>query len=377
MSGKAWPSGRRARGPQRGAALLTAMMIVTLVATLAAAMIWQQWRSVQVEAAERARAQAQWILLGAVDWARLILREDARAANRGDAVDHLGEPWALPLAEAKLSTFLAADKENTDDAPEAFLSGQITDAQSRYNLRNLIEPGGDFRREQRSLSRLMGFVGARGSAAALAVALRQSAPPTVTAASAPQAGNAPNAGTGTGTGPDASARPTNPSGNPGDTAPVIVPASPDPPLMPERVEQLAWLGVDAETIRRLAPYVTILPERTPVNLNTASKEVMAAVLDVDPADAERLVQARQRAPFRSVQQAVELLPPNAQRGLGQGSQDAQDLRRASTQSKYFEIRGRLRLQDRVVEERALVVRNSLEVIQLQRDRLTALDSGPP
>jgi general secretion pathway protein K len=329
---------------------------------------------VQVEAAERARALAQWFLLGAVDWARLILREDARAGNRGgDQVDHLGEPWALPLAEAKLSTFLAADKQNTEDAPDAFLSGQITDAQSRYNLRNLIEPSVDFKREQRTLSRLMGFVGARGSAAALAVALRQSAPPTATAASDAQTGNAPKAGAGTGTGPDASARPTQPSGNPADGPPVVVPASPDPPLMPERVEQLAWLGVDAETIRRLAPYVTILPVRTPVNLNTAPKEVIAAVLDVDPADAERLVQARQRSPFRDVQQAVELLPPNAQRSL-EGSQNSQ---RASTQSSYFEIRGRLRLQDRVVEERALVVRNQLEVIPLQRERLTALDSGPP
>ena len=374
MNGPARPGGRQARPTQRGAALLNAMMIVTLVATLAAAMIWQQWRSVQVEAAERARAQAQWILLGAVDWARLILREDARAGSRGDPVDHLGEPWALPLAEAKLSTFLAADKQNTEDAPDAFLSGQITDAQSRYNLRNLIEPSADFKREQRTLSRLMGFVGARGSAAALSVALRQSAPPTATAASAAQVGNVPNAGSGAGTGPDASARPTNQSGNPAEGPPVVVPASPDPPLMPERVEQLAWLGVDAETIRRLAPYVTILPERTPVNLNTAPKEVIAAVLDVDPADAERLVQARQRSPFKTVQQAVELLPPNAQRSLGQASQG---LQKASTQSRYFEIRGRLRLQDRVVEERALVVRNNLEVIPLQRERLTALDSGPP
>jgi general secretion pathway protein K len=229
----------------------------------------------------------------------------------------------------------------------------------------------------------MGFVGARGSAAALAVALRQSAPPALTAAAkAGQAGNAANAnvnagsgsGTGTGSGPDVSARPTPPSGNPAEGSSVVVPASADPPLMPERVEQLAWLGVDAETIRRLAPYVTILPQVTPVNLNTAPKEVIAAVLDVDPADAERLVQARQRSPLRTVDQAIELLPQNAQRGLGAG---AQGLRRISTTSSYFEIRGRLRLQDRVVEERALVVRNQLEVVPLQRERLTALDSGPP
>src|SRR5450631_895147 len=112
-------TGRRSR-PQRGAALLTAMIIVTLVATLAASMVWQQWRAVQVESAERARTQAAWILSGALDFARLILREDQRS-NRPTA---LTEPWATPLAESRLSTFLAVDKSNTDDGPEAFLSGR-------------------------------------------------------------------------------------------------------------------------------------------------------------------------------------------------------------------------------------------------------------
>ena len=37
---------------QRGAAILTAMLTVVLVATLAASALWQQWRAVEVEAAE-------------------------------------------------------------------------------------------------------------------------------------------------------------------------------------------------------------------------------------------------------------------------------------------------------------------------------------
>ena len=95
----------------RGAALLTAMIIVALIATLAASMVWQQWRAVQIEVAERARLQSSWILSGAADWAKLILAEDAKTGG----ADHLGEPWAVPLAEARLSTFLAADKDNNTD----------------------------------------------------------------------------------------------------------------------------------------------------------------------------------------------------------------------------------------------------------------------
>ena len=137
---------------QHGAALLTAMIIVALVATLAGSMVWQQWRAIQVEAAERARTQSAWILSGALDWARLILREDAKNGAVTGNIDHLGEPCAVPLAEARLSTFLAADKDNTDDAPDAFLSGAITDAMARYNLTNLLDvTGGIDKRELATL----------------------------------------------------------------------------------------------------------------------------------------------------------------------------------------------------------------------------------
>ena len=101
------------------------MVTVTLVATLATAALWQQWRGVEVESAERTRTQLAWVLTGALDWARLILREDARSGG----ADHLGEPWAVPLEEARLSTFLAAEKgvaTNVNDAAnQAFLSTTV------------------------------------------------------------------------------------------------------------------------------------------------------------------------------------------------------------------------------------------------------------
>ena len=100
---------RRAELPrQAGAAILTAMLTVVLVATLAATALWQQWRGIEIEAAQRTRVQSAWVLTGALDWARLILREDAR---KGGA-DHLAEPWAVPLEQARLSTFLAADRSD-------------------------------------------------------------------------------------------------------------------------------------------------------------------------------------------------------------------------------------------------------------------------
>lgn len=304
---------------QRGAAILMAMIIVTLVVTLAAGMVWQQWRAVQVEAAERARTQSAWILGGALDWARLILREDARS-NRPTA---LSEPWAVPLAEARLSTFLAADRDNAEDAPDAFLSGAITDAQARYNLRNLIDPQGKvLATELAALERLCQTIGVSGDVASrIAEGLR-----------------------------DALA--------PGSSASVSA------PLLPRSVSQLTWLGVDPQTVHLLEPYVVILPKPTPVNLNTASREVLvAAIKGLDLATAERLVQVRQRTPFKSVQEAEAQIP-----GLS-----PLPPQQVGVKSNFFEVSGRLRLGDRVLEQRSLVERRGIEIIALQREQVSHRD----
>jgi len=302
---------------QRGAALLTAMVIVTLVATLASAMVWQQWRAVRVEAAERARLQAAWILGGALDWARLILREDARAGT----TDNLGEPWAVPLAEARLSTFLAADKDNTDDAPDAFLSGAITDAQARYNLRNLVDEksGKVVPAELAILQRLCATAGLSSD-----VAQRLA---------------------------DAMAAASTGSG--------------DAPLMPQSVGQIFWLGLDAETVQRLAPFVVVLPARTPVNINTAASEVVAASIGLELGDAERLVQVRQRTPFKTLDEAKANLP----QGMVLNEQQV------SVSTRFFEIRGQLRMDDRVLQERSLVERRNNEVFTLRRERVNLNDPG--
>jgi general secretion pathway protein K len=92
---------RAAPLPQRGAALLAAMLTVALVATFAAGALWQQWKSIEIESAERQRTQARWLLTGALDWARVILREDARSGDASAPADHLAEPWAVPLQEAR------------------------------------------------------------------------------------------------------------------------------------------------------------------------------------------------------------------------------------------------------------------------------------
>jgi general secretion pathway protein K len=305
------------------------MVLLTVVATLASGMVWQQWKGVQVEAAERSRIQSGWILQGALDWARLILREDARSGH----ATSLNEPWATPLAEARLSTFLATDTEHNtaDDGPEAFLAGSIQDAQSRYNLRNLVVDGKLVPAQRDKLLRLCASAGVGADIAALLASGMVAAIAPAAAASSPD--NAANA-----------------------------------PLAPQQLADLVWLGLDAATIARLASVVVLLPVPTAVNLNTASREVLAGVITgLDLGSADRLVQSRQRQPFKTVADASAVL----------GSGVVLEPRDVDVKSAFFEVSGRLRLEQRVLSETTLVERRGgLEVVAIQRQRQAGLSPSP-
>jgi len=318
----------RSRAGQRGAALLLAMLIVTLVATLSAGMVWQQWKGIEVETAERARAQAAWLIEGATDWARLILRTDAQDKERPN-VDTLNEPWNTPLKDVKLSDFLAADKSNTADTGlEAFLSGQITDAQSRYNLRNLItDEEADAVKELATLRRLCEALGIPPEAANRIVDGMKGADLAE------------------------------------DQLDDEEPVSPGAPLPPQRVQQLTWFGLDNDAVRRLSPYVIILPGPTPVNLLTAPPEVLSAVLDgLDRGSAERFAQKRLGLDLRSTSDLRPLLPEKVHAQL-------EDANRVSIGSSHFEIIGELRYESFQLRELTLVARRGLEVVVLRRERL--------
>lgn len=320
MASHGWLKLSGARPRQRGAAILLAMLAVTLVASFSAVALWQQWRNAEVEAAERARSQATWLLFGALDWARLVLREDARAGG----VDHLAEPWAVPLQEARLSTFLAMESGNSQASEErdAFLSGRITDQQARLNVLNLVE------NQQLSQPALKAF-------ARLFELLNL--PPEQLTRMAEQLRRARS----------------------GD--------SEGAPLVPARVEQLVWLGLSPETVTVLAPYVTVLPERTTVNLNTADARVMCAGLPgLDLAAAQRLVAARENNHFRTVADVMQ------QSGLAADT----DTSLAGVSSRFFEVRGRLRLDQMVTEERSLVQRDGLSVRTIWRERVAAASPTP-
>ena len=250
-------------GRQCGAAVVTALLIVTLAVVVVSGMLWRQ--QVQIRSIENQRlvAQAAWIERAAVDWSRLILRDDQRRSQ----VDYLGEPWSVPVAETRLSDFLGAGLRTDQAGETSFVSGRILDAQARFNLTNLYiwqaeGSGRVVNIDQPSLLAFRRLLQTLGMNASLAEPTAQY---FVRAA-----------------------RGASTNGQPA-------------PRPPDSVDDLlAVPGYTPQMIAVLEPFVTVLPERTKVNANTAEAEVLSAVIDKLPLDrARELVRQRDRAYFNN------------------------------------------------------------------------------
>ena len=332
---------RRPPRRQQGAAILIAMLILTLVATLAAGMVWLQWRGIEVETAERARGQAQWLLNASLDWGNLILKSSLPA---GHTEDDLGQPWATPLEETKLSSFLSADGKNRgdDSGPEAYLSGQITDAESKYNVYNIIlDPT-----KAEEINRLQIICNAIGVAPSVAVTIGSGLRDSFSAA-----GNTPQ----------------------GSSAGTTV-------LMPVRVEDLAWYGIDPKVLKQLEPFIELLPPAagqtvamSTINANTAPPEVlMAALPGTTRAQAQQIILRRQAKPLDSPKDIWAALN-TASASQWQNPQPAPSpqANQVDVKSFHFEIFGQLRYEQHVIRERSVVYRSAnfydpLKVLRRER-----------
>jgi len=284
---------------QRGAAVVTALLIVTLAVVVVSGLLWRQQVQIRSIENQRLMAQAQWIDRAAVDWARLILRDDQRRSN----IDYLGEPWAVPVAETRLSDFLGAGLRTDQSGETSFVSGRILDAQARFNLTNLYQWTTD------STGRTLGLD-----------------PASVTAFGRLLQTLGINA---------ALAEPTAQyflraaKGVSGDGQPV--------PRPPDSVQDLlAVPGYTPEMIDTLDRFVSVLPERTAVNANTAEAEVLAAVIDSLPLDrARELVRQRDRSYFNNtadITKQLQAIAPQASAGA-----NVLDVR-----TRYFLIYGLVR-----------------------------------
>ncbi len=279
---------------QRGAALITAMLLAALITILAASWLARFDSHLRVTEVQRMGTQARWLLRAATDWARMIISEDN--AN----YDDLTEVWAVPIAPIRMTDIAGAQ--------EAYFSGRLMDAQALFNLRNLLDNPNPVQ---------------AATELAWARALMQSA------------GLSPAQANGWIT--KLQATPADAVANTRVFDALDSGASATSGAI--GVSPAVKLGLEARFIW--------LPERSQVNINTVQQEVLAAHPAIGDAQAQQIIATRNRAAIRD--------PANIANGLGISTSLAQQF---DIKTRYFLATGRLAVGRIDVMARSLMQRQS-------------------
>lgn len=296
---------------------MTALLVVTLAATVISVLFLRQSVVARTVENHLALAQTRWIERAAIDWAKVILRADARSG----VVDYIGEPWSMPVADTRLDETVTGGAKLDDDARNAMLAGQIFDAQAKLNLNALMSGNEVSPRHVVALRTVLAMLGlAEELADGVVLRVQQSVPRTING--------------------------------------VAVPAT-MPPLV--RLTDLLLLpGFDAATVEALSPYLIVLPKASRVNINTAPAEVIGALVpSVGISGGQRIVARRERTYFRDLNEAAAAI----------GEQVALSSDLFSVGSSYFLVRGMVRyarvesLSETLLERSA----DRVEIIWQQRN----------
>ncbi|WP_397473378.1 type II secretion system minor pseudopilin GspK [Pusillimonas sp.] len=278
---------------QRGMAVIAALLVVVAASALAAAVIERQGLMANILITERDRIQASWLLRGGLDWSRVILLMDAR----NSPTTRLDGVWAQPVLGLPVGT--------ADDPDRALFSGQVEDEQSKFNLRNLAERGRIDPRELEALESLLRWLDIDPK---LAKVMAQRV------AQSQYNENGPPRAVGL-----------------------------------RGIDDLRLLdGFTARIIDTLQPFVTVLPVATTINANTASAEVLGAVVqELGLAGARELVVQRDKGMWFTNRgdfiNRVRIKEPDA----GQ---------RISVNSNWFRVTGEVTVGATLVSLRALLHR---------------------
>ena len=240
-----------------------AIMTVALVATLAASVVREYGVSVMSLAGRHDQNQARWLARGAVDWARNVLSNDARTS----ATDHTGEAWATKVP--------ATPVDNGE------VSGEVEDLSGRFDLNSVVRNGAADISNLAAYVRLLKLSGIADDAA---VELGDRLVAWIVR---------PN--------PDGTSALL---GSPRASLPGVPRRPWQTPLVD--VDELGLIdGYDKDVMMSLRNFVAAHPEPSPLNLNTVSAEVLAALMpDLGIAATRVVVADRQRIPFKDVNDFV-------------------------------------------------------------------------
>ena len=291
-------------GRERGVALVTALLVVAIAATLASDMVADQQIAIRRTQNLLAADQAGVYALAAETFARDLLERD------DPDVDHPGDDWAqrLPVVPFQGAQIVL----------------RIEDLQGRLNLNELDQEEEEARqREAARLGRLLARVYPEYQSG-----VEQAVIDWI----------------------DEDLELTFPDGAEDDfytrLEPPYRPAN-RPMLGPSELRLVK--GVDRQTYEAVRDFVAALPAGTPVNVNTAPMGVLASLAEpVDEAAARAAVEGRPDDGYPDVQAFLDANPAFALPEL--------DPSRLSVSSRFFLVRAEVRLDRATAVQYSLVER---------------------
>ena len=299
---------------QKGVALITVMLILSLATILAVSMSSRQQLDMHRSANVFNFEQAYQYVSGAESWAKQILKRD----QQDNQVDSFEDDWATVLPPLPIEG--------------GQMNGQIEDLQARFNINNLVLDGKPdklyidrFKRLLRNLelnediatvivdwidtNEKVGFLGAEDNE------YLNLSPPYRTANQA----------------------------------------------MEDVSELLLVKGVDFESYEKLLPFVCVLKSNTAINVNTASAEVLSSIVKgITIDDAKELVKDRNKKTYEKTDDFLQhpLLKQKKVKNEG-----------LSVSSNYFQLNSTAQIERISVEYTTVIHRDSNgDVVILRRNR---------
>ena len=292
---------------QRGSATLSALIVMVLATMILSGLIWQQHLSIRQLEYDRDRTQAEWLHTAAVDSARFVLALNGRTTS---AEDSLTEAWAIPLTDTKVSDFLRG-VDIPEELSQLSMMGQVSDAQGRFNLNNLVDQESGRRIDPDGLYVFQTLIGNLGADRGLAHQV---------------ANQLANSG-----------------------------------YKFTDINQLeGFNGFTPMLLQRLRPLLTALPTRTQINVNTASSDVLRAVFQgMNASQAANFVTARTQKPIKSLEELKTLLT-----SLGVNASNDSTL--IDIKTSYFITRTEIRYPESVYVGESIIHRSPPGGINVNR-----------
>ncbi|MBE0494036.1 MAG: type II secretion system minor pseudopilin GspK [Thiomicrospira sp.] len=305
---------------QKGFALLTVLLVVALVATIASSILYQQRLDIQRSAFMLNQSQAMAVAAGIDTWVKKGLAFDASQ----NQVDHLAEAWAQPM--------LPMEFEGGD------LGGQLLDMQGRFNLNNLAETDETKREAWRSLLER--------------ILTRQNLNTDWVAPLIDWV--------------DADNNPI-PGGAESDTYLLKNPPYRAANQLMVLVDEVQLLeGLNPAQFRQVRPWLSALPKVSAINVNTAPEPVLLGLAEwMNLSLVQAWLDVRMTEPANETADFRTFL---GQMGGGEQNQINQDLPdwMITTQSEFFQLEGLVAYGEANLNARALYYRQDQQVSLLQR-----------